>query len=121
MDYKRGLFDPIHSVGNFLRNWESTGTTINVHINQNVYVSSSSSSEYFSSKGGQGKMKTIVVLTPGEDGYYIAECPALPGCVSQGKTKQEAIENIKEAIQATVETRRELGLPDFEEIIEVEV
>lgn len=41
-----------------------------------------------------------VVLETAEDGWIVAECPALPGCVSQGKTEQEAIENIKEAITA---------------------
>ena len=40
-----------------------------------------------------------VVVYPGEDGYWVAECPSLPGCISQGKTKEEAIGNIKEAIQ----------------------
>jgi predicted RNase H-like HicB family nuclease len=44
-----------------------------------------------------------VVLYPGEDGYWVAECPSLPGCVSQGKTKEEAIANIREAIVAYVE------------------
>jgi predicted RNase H-like HicB family nuclease len=42
-------------------------------------------------------MRQIVVY-PGEDGWWVAECPSLPGCVSQGKTKEEAIENAKEAI-----------------------
>ena len=41
-----------------------------------------------------------VVLTPDEDGWIVAECPALPGCVSQGKGQQEALANIKEAITA---------------------
>ncbi len=41
-----------------------------------------------------------VVLTPDEDGWIVAECPALPGCISQGKTEQEAVTNIKEAITA---------------------
>jgi predicted RNase H-like HicB family nuclease len=41
-----------------------------------------------------------VVLTPDEDGWIVAECPALPGCISQGKTEQEALANIKEAITA---------------------
>jgi predicted RNase H-like HicB family nuclease len=41
-----------------------------------------------------------VIVYPGEDGYYVVECPSLPGCVSQGPTKEQAIENIKEAIQA---------------------
>lgn len=41
-----------------------------------------------------------VTLTPAEDGWIVAECPALPGCVSQGKDQQEALSNIKEAIAA---------------------
>jgi predicted RNase H-like HicB family nuclease len=41
-----------------------------------------------------------VILTPDEDGWIVAECPALPGCISQGKTEQEALANIKEAITA---------------------
>lgn len=44
-------------------------------------------------------MKFLVTLTPGEDGYIIAECPTLPGCISQGKTREETIENIREAIR----------------------
>jgi predicted RNase H-like HicB family nuclease len=39
-----------------------------------------------------------VVVYPGKDGYWVAECPSLPGCVSQGQTRDEAITNIKEAI-----------------------
>ena len=42
-----------------------------------------------------------VILYPGEIGYWIAECPSLPGCVSQGKTKEEAIQNIREAIESS--------------------
>jgi predicted RNase H-like HicB family nuclease len=52
-----------------------------------------------------------VVLHPGEDGYWVAECPSLPGCVSQGKTKEEAIANIKEAIAAYVAALQEDRLP----------
>jgi predicted RNase H-like HicB family nuclease len=40
-----------------------------------------------------------VIIYPGEDGYWVAECPSLPGCISQGKIKQEALVNIKEAIR----------------------
>jgi predicted RNase H-like HicB family nuclease len=43
-----------------------------------------------------------VVIYPGEDGYWVAECPSLPGCVSQGTTKEEAIANIREAIHEYV-------------------
>jgi predicted RNase H-like HicB family nuclease len=43
-----------------------------------------------------------VIIYPGEDGYWVAECPSLPGCVSQGKTKKEALKNIKEAIDCYI-------------------
>jgi len=43
-----------------------------------------------------------VVLYPGEDGFWVAECPSLPGCVSQGETREKAIANIREAIEAYV-------------------
>ncbi|MBC7318831.1 type II toxin-antitoxin system HicB family antitoxin [Candidatus Bipolaricaulota bacterium] len=52
-----------------------------------------------------------VVLYPGEDGYWVAECPSLPGCVSQGRTKEEAIANIREAIRAYIAALEEDGLP----------
>ena len=52
-----------------------------------------------------------VVIYPGEDGYWIAECPSLPGCVSQGKTKEEAITNIREAISGYVISLQEDRLP----------
>lgn len=52
-----------------------------------------------------------VILYPGEDGYFIAECPSLPGCVSQGKTREESIENIREAIQLYIEVLIEKGQP----------
>lgn len=48
-----------------------------------------------------------VIVYPGEDGYWIVECPSLPGCVSQGKTKEEAIQNIKEAIDCYVHALEE--------------
>jgi len=52
-----------------------------------------------------------VVIYPGEDGQWIAECPSLPGCVSQGKTKEEAIANIREAIEGYVISLQEDRLP----------
>ncbi len=52
-----------------------------------------------------------VVLYPGEDGYWVAERPSLPGSVSQGQTKEEAIANIKEAIAAFVAALEEDHLP----------
>lgn len=44
-----------------------------------------------------------VIIYPGEDGYWVAKCPSLPPCISQGRTKEEAIANIKEAIQLYIE------------------
>jgi predicted RNase H-like HicB family nuclease len=51
------------------------------------------------------------VIYPGEDGYWVAECPSLPGCISQGKTKEEAVENIREAIELYIEALKEDNLP----------
>jgi predicted RNase H-like HicB family nuclease len=45
-----------------------------------------------------------VLLYPGEDGYWVAECPSLPGCISQGMTREKAIENIREAIDLYIES-----------------
>ncbi|MGA9365141.1 MAG: type II toxin-antitoxin system HicB family antitoxin [Bacteroidota bacterium] len=59
-----------------------------------------------------------VVLYPGEDGYWIAECPSLPGCVSQGKTKEETVFNVKEAIQGYIKALEEDHLPVPEERFE---
>lgn len=52
-----------------------------------------------------------VIIYPGEDGYWVAECPSLPGCISQGKTKEEAIANIKEAIRGYIAALVEDHLP----------
>ena len=50
-------------------------------------------------------MKFTVILTPDEeDGGYVAECPAIPGCVSEGDTVEETLGNVKEAIEACLET-----------------
>ncbi len=60
-------------------------------------------------------MMRQVVIYPGENGYWVAECPSLPGCISQGKTKEEVIANIREAIQAYIEALEADGLPVPEE------
>jgi len=56
-------------------------------------------------------MTRRVLLYPGEDGYVVAEVPSLPGCISQGKTREEALENVREAISQHEEVLRELGEP----------
>jgi predicted RNase H-like HicB family nuclease len=48
-----------------------------------------------------------VLIYPGEDGYLVAECPALPGCASQGKTREEALANIREAIEGWLEVQQD--------------
>lgn len=59
-----------------------------------------------------------VIIYPGEDGYWVAGCPSLPGCVSQGRTREEAVANIREAIQVYVAALKEDGLPVPEERFE---
>lgn len=66
-------------------------------------------------------MKFNVTLERDEDGIWVAECPAIPGCVSQGKTKDEALANAREAIQLCLEVRAEHGLPLTVETRQVEV
>ena len=56
-------------------------------------------------------MKFVVTIDRDEDGMWVAECPAIPGCVSQGSTKEELLANIKEAIQLCLEVRAEMGMP----------
>ena len=67
-----------------------------------------------------GEIIRQVVVYPGEDGYWVSECPSLPGCISQGKTKTEAIQNIKEAIDDYIEVLEEDGLPVPEEQMPME-
>ncbi len=52
-----------------------------------------------------------VIIYPGEDQYWVAECPSLPGCISQGNTREEAITNIREAIQGYIAVLEEDHLP----------
>lgn len=52
-----------------------------------------------------------VFLQLEESGYWVAECPSLPGCISHGKTREEAIQNIREAIEGYILALREDGLP----------
>ena len=66
-------------------------------------------------------MKLIVTLTRDETGMIVAECPAIPGCVSQGRTEADALANIREAIQACLEARAAQGMPLTVAVREVEV
>jgi predicted RNase H-like HicB family nuclease len=67
-------------------------------------------------------MKRKVILYPGEDGYIVAEVPSLSGCISQGKTREEVLANIREAIALHIEVLQERGeiVPDDRvEMVEV--
>lgn len=66
-------------------------------------------------------MRFIVTLTRDEDGAWVAECPAIPGCVSQGATRDAALAGIREAIAACLEVRAERGMPLTVETQQVEV
>jgi predicted RNase H-like HicB family nuclease len=59
-----------------------------------------------------------VVITPGEDGWFVAEVPSLPGCISQGRTSTEAITNIREAITLMVEVLQEQGQPVPDDLLD---
>lgn len=56
-------------------------------------------------------MKLLITLFRDEDGIYVADCPSIPGCVSQGKTEEEAEKNIRDAIKECLEVRAEYGMP----------
>ena len=66
-------------------------------------------------------MKFMTTLERDEDGVWVAECPSIPGCVSQGKTREEALQNIQEAIALCLEVRAERGMPLTVETRQVEV
>lgn len=66
-------------------------------------------------------MKFVITLERDEDGAWVAECPSIPGCVSQGQTRDEAMTNVREAIAACLEVRAERGMPLTVETQQVEV
>ena len=68
-------------------------------------------------------MKFLVTLEEDEDGFIVASCPALPGCHSQGRSREEALTNIREAIEGVVESMRKHGepLPSESDLYEIDV
>ena len=66
-------------------------------------------------------MKFVITIDRDEDGAWIAECPSIPGCVSDGRTRDEAIANVREAIALCLEVRAEQGRPLTIETQQVEV
>jgi antitoxin HicB len=71
------------------------------------------------------KMKFRVIIEPDEDGVFVAECPSLPGCISQGRSREETLININDAIKGYLESLRKHNEPIppsiMEEVIEVAV
>jgi predicted RNase H-like HicB family nuclease len=66
-------------------------------------------------------MRFKVLISEGEDGWFVVECPSLPGCISEGRTVEEALENIKDAIQGCLDVLGERKPPEHcERIFEVE-
>ena len=66
-------------------------------------------------------MRFTITIEQDEDGIFVAECPAIPGCISQGKTEKEVLENIKDAIKQCLEVRAEKGMPLTVAMREIEV
>ena len=66
-------------------------------------------------------MKFLITIDRAEDEMWVSECSSIPGCFSQGKTKEESINNIKEAIGLCLEVRAERGMPLTIETLQVEI
>lgn len=66
-------------------------------------------------------MKFVVTVDRDEDGAYVVECPAIPGCISQGDTEEKALENIRDAIRQCLEVRAERGMPLTVAVRQVEI
>jgi predicted RNase H-like HicB family nuclease len=66
-------------------------------------------------------MKFLVTLDRDEDGKWVVECPSIPGCVTQGQTREEAVENVRDAIRECLIVRAERGMPLTVETRQVEV
>lgn len=67
----------------------------------------------------QAESKRKVLLYPGEDSYFVVEVPSLSGCISQGKTREEALANIEEAIALYIEVLQDRGEPIPNDTVEV--
>ncbi len=66
-------------------------------------------------------MKFVVTVDRDEDGVFVAECPAIPGCISQGATEKEALKNVEEAIRECLDVRAEKGMPLTVAVHQVEI
>lgn len=66
-------------------------------------------------------MRVQIVLEQDEDGFWVAEVPAMPGCLSQGNTREEALDNVREAIEGWLEVMQSKSAPAQGELVEVTV
>jgi predicted RNase H-like HicB family nuclease len=66
-------------------------------------------------------MKFLVTIAPDETGMFVVECPAIPGCISQGEAEAEALENIRQAISGCLAARAANNMPLVTEVRQVEV
>jgi predicted RNase H-like HicB family nuclease len=66
-------------------------------------------------------VKFIVTVDRDEDGVWVVECPSIPGCVSEGATRQQALKNVRDAIKTCLEVRSERGMPLTVETAQIEV
>jgi predicted RNase H-like HicB family nuclease len=66
-------------------------------------------------------MRFLITISRDEDGMYVAECPSIPGCISQGRTEEDAERNLREAIRECLQVRAEKGMPLTVTTREVEV
>ena len=66
-------------------------------------------------------MKFVMTVERDEDGIFVAACPAIPGCISQGATEKEALKNVEKAIRECLEVRAEKGMPLTVSVHQVEI
>jgi predicted RNase H-like HicB family nuclease len=66
-------------------------------------------------------MKFVVSVDRDKDGVFVAECPAIPGCISQGATEKDALRNVEKAIRECLEVRAEKGMPLTVTVHQVEI
>ena len=84
-------------------------------------MTDSNRANYLASRTEISSMRFKILITEGEDGWLVVECPSLPGCVSQGRTMDEALENIKDAIQGCLDVLGErIAAEQSQRMIEVE-
>lgn len=87
-----------------------TGRANGFSLSMSVVCNCGMIDAYFCIEKGNSMIFTITI-TRDEDGVYISECPAIPGCMSQGKTEAEAQQNIQDAIRQCLAVRNEMGMP----------